>query len=198
MTRRIRHCAKDEAGFSFAELMVVIALIGILSAIALPSLLGGLPEKKQKNAAIALYSDLQRARLTAVKENRSQSVQFSTDDGGYYYFETDGAAGWKAGEFRRDLRDYSASYGCASVNKDWNDNAPANSSIKFVEDGIPPIEHGVVFNSIGNAVMNGLDSNNVAEGMVYLGRSGSSICYAVGVGNFGAVKVRRFDGSAWK
>ncbi len=198
MTRRIRHCAKDEAGFSFAELMVVIALIGILSAIALPSLLGGLPEKKQKNAAIALYSDLQRARLTAVKENRSQSVQFSADDGGYYYFETDGDAGWKSGEFRRDLRDYNVSYGCGSVNKDWNDNAAEDSSIKFVEDGSPPVEHGVVFTSIGNAVISGIDNNNILEGMIYFGRSGSNVCYAVGVGMFGAVKVKRFDGSKWK
>ena len=197
MTRRIRHYARDKAGFSLSELMVVIAIIGILSAIALPSLLGGLPEKKQKNAAIALYSDLQRARLTAVKENRSQSVQFSTADGGYYYFATDGSTGWSASEFRRNLRDYNVSYGCSSVNKDWNDNAPTDSKIKFVEDGSPPVEHGVVFTSIGNAAISGLPSS-ITEGIIYIGRPGSNICYAVGVGSFGAVKVRRFDGSSWK
>ncbi|MCI5135937.1 MAG: prepilin-type N-terminal cleavage/methylation domain-containing protein, partial [Candidatus Electrothrix sp. AW2] len=38
-------------GFSFVELMVVIALIGLLSAIGLPSLLRSLPEKRLQNAA---------------------------------------------------------------------------------------------------------------------------------------------------
>ncbi len=172
---------------------MVIALIGVLSAIALPSLLGGLPEKKQKNAAIALYSDLQRARLAAVKENRPQSVQFSADDGGYYYFDTDtdtaapGYKKWNDGEFRRDLRDYNVSYGCGSVT-DWNSNSAEISSI---------LKNGVAFSSIGNATMADIN-DNVAEGIVYFGRPGSSVCYAVGVSNFGAVKVRRFDGSAWK
>ncbi|MCW5199375.1 prepilin-type N-terminal cleavage/methylation domain-containing protein, partial [Desulfobulbus sp. F1] len=86
----IKKYAKNTAGFSFVELMVVIALIGMLSAIALPSLLGSLSEKRLKNAARNLYSDMQRARLQAVKKNKKLFVRFSDGAGNkndFYYFD---------------------------------------------------------------------------------------------------------------
>ena len=114
---------RDNAGFSFAELMVVIALIGVLSAIALPNLLRSLPEKRVKNAARNLYADMQKARMTAVKENKPVVVRFNLA-GNYYYIDDDGSNNYTAGEFRRDLsEDGDASYGFGKATKKWDGSA---------------------------------------------------------------------------
>ena len=46
---------KGVAGFSFVELMAVLAVFGVLSVIATPSILGKLPEKRVKSAARNLF-----------------------------------------------------------------------------------------------------------------------------------------------
>lgn len=174
---------KNEQGFSFAELMTVIAIVGILSAIALPNFLRSLPEKRLKNATRNLYADLQRARLLAVKENRPVRVGFVTDDGDNpyngngnpvtsYYFEEDDEDSDEyrirdADEFSRGLEEYGAvTYGCDA-------------------DGEPNVTFGnydVEFTSTGTA-----DS-----GTVYLqSRNDQDVCYSVAVSRFGNIKIER-------
>ena len=100
-------CTKRERnGFSFVELMVVIALVGALAAISMPSFLRGMPEKRVKAAARNMYANLQKARLLAVKRNRKVTVRFHEADG-YYYIDEDekGTAGhkeWNPDEMRGD------------------------------------------------------------------------------------------------
>ncbi|MCW5206951.1 GspH/FimT family pseudopilin [Desulfobulbus sp. F5] len=191
MTERIKRYAKDKAGFSFMELMVVIALIGVLSAIALPSLLGNLPEKRLKNAARNLYADMQRARLQAVKENKKISVRFDTStDGDFYYFDIDDSTNFTIGEFRRNLYEYGdVRYGC-NASTDWNGNAVPSSGV--TEDG------SLVFSQTGMAYLYE-DSEYADEIIVYLGSDDVNACYAVGVTHFGAVKIKwqRGGSSSW-
>ena len=78
---------KNTAGFSFVELMSVIAIIGIMSAIALPYLVSGQPQRRLKAAARDLYSAMQQARLLAVKNNQPVHVCFNT--GANFYFLDD-------------------------------------------------------------------------------------------------------------
>lgn len=187
MTIRIRKIKiSNSPGFSFVELMTVIAIIGILSAVALPSILGNMPEKRLKSAARNLYADLQKARLLAVKENRSIRVRFDNSTSpGFYYFDDDesgnpGFEQWNAGEFRKNFVDYGAvDYGTASATKDWNSST------------LPPATPTdlITFSKTGTA-------NNAS---VYLqSQNNQEICYAVTVTNFGAVKIRRFSGSSWE
>ena len=83
------------SGFTLIELVVVIALISILSAIAFPMLSQWLPSYRLKGAVQILYADLQKAKLHAVKTNRDVTFNFSavascTTPTSYTFSDSDG------------------------------------------------------------------------------------------------------------
>ncbi|MCI5136458.1 MAG: prepilin-type N-terminal cleavage/methylation domain-containing protein [Candidatus Electrothrix sp. AW2] len=175
---------KEIGGFSFVELMVVIALVGILSAISIPFILRGLPEKRLKAAARNVYADLQKARLLAVKKNKKITVRFNESDR-YYYFDEDedGTTGfkeWNPDETRRDLADYGGViYGKGRAVKNWNKTL---------------IKNVVPYQDISFKV-----TGTVTPASVYLQyQNEDTITYAVTTTNYGTVKVRRFSGSSWE
>ena len=63
-------------GFTLFEIMIVVAIMGIIAAIATPILLSQLPEMNLKSAARDLYSSLMEAKVLALKNGVPVSVQF--------------------------------------------------------------------------------------------------------------------------
>ena len=97
----------NEQGFTATELIVVMAIIAVLVAIAIPSFSTMVPNYRLKAAARNLYSDMQKARLQAIKENTLIGVSFTTvaypaDGGGYTVFIDDGSGGGVAGNAVQD------------------------------------------------------------------------------------------------
>jgi type IV fimbrial biogenesis protein FimT len=177
--------------------MVVIAIVGVLSAIALPNLLRSLPEKRVKNAARNLYADLQKARLLAVKENKKNfPVRFNTADNSYY-FDANNDSAHSSGEFKRAVTEdgNDVRYGCGAVT-DWNGVAAPSSGVTGSDASG---KGAIIFTNTGTAATDGVAAGT--EGIIFLSGSAADVCYAVGVSNFGAVKIKRQEGggtSPWK
>ncbi len=75
----------DHSGFSMTEIMVALAIIGILVKIVLPNFLSWLPVLKLSGAARQIATDLQLARVQAIAKNASQAVTFDTSAGSYTF-----------------------------------------------------------------------------------------------------------------
>ena len=66
-----------ESGFTLIEMMIVVAIIGILSALAFPSLSTLFPRNRTKAAARELNGYIQKAKLEAIKQNSDCLVVFT-------------------------------------------------------------------------------------------------------------------------
>jgi len=64
-------------GFTLVEMLIVVAMIGIVLGVAATTLLRALPDYRLRGAARELLFDLQKARLEAVKRNRTVLVEFA-------------------------------------------------------------------------------------------------------------------------
>jgi len=69
---------RSNAGFTTGELMVVIAIIAILSAIAVPNMMGWRERAKLRGAFENLRGDLQWAKMRAIRDHDDVSVLFDS------------------------------------------------------------------------------------------------------------------------
>jgi type IV fimbrial biogenesis protein FimT len=79
-------CLAGTAGFSITELMVVMAIGGIIMGIAAPSFMRWLPDMRLSSAAREVATDLQMARMKAISKNTTYTVTFNSNA---YTFGTD-------------------------------------------------------------------------------------------------------------
>ena len=76
-------------GFTLVETIVVMAIIGIASAIAIPQMGVLVDGYRLDGAARLIWADLQNARMTAIKENRSIRAEFDYLAHTYSVFRVD-------------------------------------------------------------------------------------------------------------
>jgi prepilin-type N-terminal cleavage/methylation domain-containing protein len=74
----------DETGFTIIEIIVVIAIIGILAGVAIPSFSTWIPNYRFRSAGQNLYSNFQLAKITAVRRNKNCTVTFSVPESNKY------------------------------------------------------------------------------------------------------------------
>ncbi len=74
---------KRQSGFTLIELIVTVVILSILAGFAIPGFSRWLPGYRLKSAARDVFSNLQLAKLEAIKQNQDCNVTFDTGNKEY-------------------------------------------------------------------------------------------------------------------
>ena len=193
---------RSQRGVSLIEIIVVMIFIGILAGVAMPLILSWLPDVRLKSASRDLFTQMQKVRMLAIKENKDWAIVFDTANNRYYICDGQGAdSSWSSATDltgtgdnniveRVDLTTYqhgiSYGHGAATTNATTGGGAFPATEVSFPNSVI-------IFNPRGTVSQ---------AGFVYLDHQGNTNTYAVGALTSGSVRIRRWHGGAgpepWK
>jgi prepilin-type N-terminal cleavage/methylation domain-containing protein len=77
---------KSRKGFTLTELTVTLSILGIMTAISVPSYFSWLPRHRLQTSARQIYDDLNLAKIRAVKDNIVAVAKFSQLNNNYSIF----------------------------------------------------------------------------------------------------------------
>jgi type II secretion system protein H len=83
---------KKTSGFTLMELMIVIAIIAIMSSIAIPNFIGWLPERRLDAGAQDILQGLQKSKSKAIMTNRNVIVTFDAAANSFIAFVDEDAS----------------------------------------------------------------------------------------------------------
>jgi len=174
-----------QKGFTLVEVIVVLLVVVILTGIAIPTYLSWIPGIRLKSAARDLYSNIQLARIQALKDNVTVPVRFETGgdfdpSNDIYYYDTNSDGIYTPGEFRIFLNSYKNAVGFRVNNipgiNDWNGNNAVT---------VDPTQ--ISYTNKGTA-----NSNSV-----FIENEDKTIIYAITVLTTGAIRLRKYYGGTW-
>src|SRR5215831_14243281 len=157
---------KKESGFSIIDLMISIAIVGIMSTVAVPSLKRWSRNYNVQSAAMDLYSHMQTAKFGAVKENKSWTINFNPGGLLGYQVRNNAGATVKTVDFRTRYNS-DIQYADPTLTKTFD-----TSSITFNPNGL---------SGVGSAYLSNKDKSSYYRvGMLYA---------------LGSIKIEKWDGT---
>lgn len=132
---------KKTAGFSIFELLIVIAVVAVVSAIVTPNIISWRNNAKLRGAADNLKGDLQMSKARAVRERTPVTVTFGATDYQVTYTDKDGNT--------RTLRDRKLPAG-VRVDLDNTGFGAMGDKTRFNGRGIPVAGSAMLVNTKGD------------------------------------------------
>jgi type IV fimbrial biogenesis protein FimT len=178
---------RNRSGFSVTELMVTVAIAGVLTLVAMPQIKDWLTDYRLRAAARELFSNIQSAKLNAIKQNRDWAIVFDVGNNKYYICSEDGADNdwdlWADNdiELEVDLDDHGGgvTYGHGAATEKATSGGGAidpNEKVSYTDDV-------ATFNPRGTG----------KAGYVYLENMNQDTTYAVGTPGSGVVKIKKWN-----
>ncbi len=135
----------DSRGYSLLELIIVIALIGIISLIAAPTMSTMLSNYRIRNAANELAATIQLARTTAISRNANCVVEvIMSSPQSIVAFVDDGANG-------------------SGTAKNWQKEANEETVYRMNMEDYPSVTiNNAIFNNTGGATKCGFNSRGLS------------------------------------
>ena len=188
---------KREKGFTMIELLVVFIILSVLLGLAIPGFSSWFPKYRLRGAARDIYSNLQLAKMTAVKDRARCAVLFDVPnsyrvvrispgpDNIYGNGDDPTPVALKTVSFS----EYGSVGGNGSGTATGGVGGEAfDNNVTFQDDGIVFDSRGMVLRPTG-AVSTG--------GYVYL-QNNKNNAFAVGVLGGGVIALQRWNGTAWQ
>ena len=89
---------RDKKGFTMIELLIVVAIIAVTAAIAIPNIISWIPTMRVNSAARDIVSEMQLARMKAVSERNNYVITFDTTTNQYSIYDDGDNDGAEASE----------------------------------------------------------------------------------------------------
>lgn len=192
-------------GLTIIELVVVMCILGIMVLISIPNIGRWLPRYRLRSAIRDVASNMQLARLGAIKDNNEWAIQFNTGSQTYTILSDDGADDtWGTGDevgHKGDFAPWTLSTRSLTVypTVSFGDNGYGSwlggALTGDLADGITFSNNRVQFRPDGTA---GPGLINGIVGSAYLHNTrGDAACARIRFTATGAIEVGYWDGVSW-
>jgi len=172
-------------GLTIIELVVVMCILGVMVLIAIPNIGRWLPRYRLKSAARDVASNMQLARLGAIKDNREWALFFNVNGQSYRIISDKGPDG---------------NWGSADDTVEKIINLTDYPGVRFGDSGHGPVPGGA---AVGDGVTFAAKTTefypagNSTSGTVYLQNNRNGATAIPTEGTTGIIRVWRWD-SSWR
>jgi prepilin-type N-terminal cleavage/methylation domain-containing protein len=150
--RAVMHRRYAQRGYSLSEMLVVMAIIGILSLVAVPNFIAYQKSIRLKGSMRQFMNDLRAARALAVSRNSIVEISYTTGVPSSYviYRSSDNGATWSVvpGGDKNGVRTLQSPVFFTGSNFTDLNGPNTNADIVFNHDGTATLPTGVTTGSI--------------------------------------------------
>lgn len=186
---------RKQSGFTVMELLIVVAIIAVLAGMAYASGIEWVPRHRLKSAVNDLFSNMQRARMAAIKERRDWAIVFdvsSSSSPGRYFVCSDAGPGntWDGGAAMggNDIVERTVDLGKYGSGVDFGHGNASTAKGGGFDDNVTFGGNTVVFNATGFI--------NPPSGYIYLENKNDEV-YCIGGLSSGVIRTFRWHSGEW-